>query len=170
MAVLPYSPITPKSPDFTPVNYFLWGANKGILCDTLLNFELDLVTRISFGALRSMRRHVSAKMFGNPCRASIILPFKAPNFEHPLWCLQVTHCTLLLCIKTFYNALCIVTLLCFYVFISWAWCFRLCLPVWFWFLTIVWTCPWFGTFSDGTAYGKSISLCSERLCFLWPHL
>ncbi|GFV12386.1 transposable element Tcb1 transposase [Trichonephila clavipes] len=47
-------PVTwpPRSPDLSPLDFFLWGAMKGLVYDTPVVSEMDLVVQISIAAAR----------------------------------------------------------------------------------------------------------------------
>ncbi|GFX08071.1 transposable element Tcb1 transposase [Trichonephila clavipes] len=74
----------PRSPDLSPQDFFLWGAMKGLVYDTPVVSEMDLVARISIAAARiremlgvfeDVRQSMSRR-----CRACIHA--NGRNFEH----------------------------------------------------------------------------------------
>ncbi|GFY09750.1 DUF4817 domain-containing protein [Trichonephila clavipes] len=74
----------PGSPDLSPLDFFLWGAMKGLVYDTPVVSEMDLVARISIAAARirempgvfeDVRQSMSRR-----CRACIHA--NGRNFEH----------------------------------------------------------------------------------------
>ncbi|GFX02091.1 DUF4817 domain-containing protein [Trichonephila clavipes] len=75
---------SPRSPDLSPLDFFLWGAMKGLVYDTPVVSEMDLVARISIAAARirempgvfeDVRQSMSRR-----CRACIHA--NGRNFEH----------------------------------------------------------------------------------------
>ncbi|GFX82535.1 DUF4817 domain-containing protein [Trichonephila clavipes] len=74
----------PRSPDLSPLDFYLWGAMKGLVYDTPVVSEMDLVARISIAAARirempgvfeDVRQSMSRR-----CRACIHANER--NFEH----------------------------------------------------------------------------------------
>lgn len=74
----------PRSPDLSPLDFFLWGAMKSLVYDTPVNSAVDLVARISIAAATiretpGIFEHVRSSM-SRRCRACIHA--NGRNFEH----------------------------------------------------------------------------------------
>ncbi|GFX43429.1 transposable element Tcb1 transposase [Trichonephila clavipes] len=79
-------PVTwpPRSPDLSPLDLFLWGAMKGLVYDTPVVSEMNLVARISIAAarIREMPGVFEDVRQSMPRRCRACIHANGRNFEH----------------------------------------------------------------------------------------
>jgi hypothetical protein len=84
-----------RSPDLNPLDFFLWGHLRNVMCTSVVNIEVELLQRIQNGCNRVrktsgifQRFHQSVHRLAEACVA-----LESQHFGHPLYALtSATSC------------------------------------------------------------------------------
>ena len=83
-----YGPVTwpPRSPDFTPLDFYLWGHMKTLVYETPVQSEMDLVARVAVAAgdIAQDRRMLSLLQESLQQRCQLCIDVGGSHFEQLL--------------------------------------------------------------------------------------